>query len=473
MKELTSKTFGAKKKLPIRVVQFGEGNFLRAFVDRIIQELNEHANFNAGVAIVQPIEQGMVGMLQKQDGLYHHIIKGTLNGKVIEGKKLISCIERLVDPFEELDAFLELATIDTLALVISNTTEAGIEFDENDRIPDKGLAKTFPGKLTQFLFKRFEHFNGDISKGLGIIPCELIDRNGDQLKATVLEYSNLWNLPTEFIKWIQSANHFGNTLVDRIVPGFPKDNIHEIQHDLGYRDNLVVVSEAYYLWVIEGSRKLRELFPADQYGLNVKYVADQTPYRVQKVRILNGSHTCMVAIGLLQGLKTIRETIMDDTVGPYVQQMMFEEIIPTIDLPSEEVGQFAKDVIERFENPFIRHELADISLNSISKFKVRVLPSIEDYTAQKDRPPSKLCTAFAALIKLYTSSLDGEIIELRDSGEVIDFFRSLTNKGYNGEQLVKAVLSNKAFWGKDISENQQILAQVTQSLERINNGQIV
>ncbi|MFD2101474.1 tagaturonate reductase [Flagellimonas iocasae] len=473
MQELTNKTIKRKTSLPIRVVQFGEGNFLRAFVDWMIDELNQNADFDYGVAIVQPIEQGMVEMLQKQDGLYHLMMKGTLNGKVVDEKKMISCIEQLVNPFKDLDAFFVLAITEKLELIISNTTEAGIEFGQDDKPTENSLAKTFPGKLTQFLYKRFEHFQGDPSKGVGIIPCELIDRNGDQLKAAILDYCRLWSLPAEFGKWIENANHFGNTLVDRIVPGFPSDTIHEVQKELGYKDNFVVVSEAYHLWVIEASKELQELFPADQHGLNVKYVGDQTPYRLQKVRILNGSHTCMVAIGLLNGLQTIRETIQDEKVGSYMKEMMFEEIIPTIDLPKEEVEQFANDVIERFENPFIRHELADISLNSISKFKVRVLPSIEDYTTSNNEAPAKLCTAFAALIKLYTSSLNGEIIGLRDSDEVIDFFTSLVNTDCNAETMVKKVLSNKAFWDKDVSKNNLIVSQVILALDRINSGHTI
>ena len=469
MKELT-RTIVNTEQYPIRVIQFGEGNFLRAFVDWMINDLNNNAGFDAGVAVVQPIEHGMVETLQKQDGLYHHLVRGISKGNIINEIQLISCIQKLVNPYKNLDAYLDLAKIDTLSLIVSNTTEAGITFDENDKLAEDKLASSFPGKLTQLLLKRFEHFNGDSQKGLGIIPCELIDRNGDQLKNAILKYATLWNLSPEFVDWINNANHFGNTLVDRIVPGFPKEEINEIQKKTSYNDNLVVASEAFHLWIIEGSAELQKLFPAHKHGLNVKYVLDQTPYRIQKVRILNGSHTCMVTVALLAGLKAVRETIEDQKLGMFFKEMIFEEIILTIDLPKKELEVFANDIIERFENPFINHELASISLNSISKFKVRVLPTIKDYILLNNEAPLRLCIAFAGLIKLYMLGAKGEIIDLKDKEENILFFKNLSDE--NDEDTVKKVLSNQSFWDKDLTENKLLLSKVVQSFKAINQKDI-
>ncbi len=470
MQELTSATVKTER-YPIKVVQFGEGNFLRAFVDWMINHLNKTAAFDAGVAVVQPIEHGMVEALQKQDGLYHHLIRGISKGKVINEIQLISCIQKLINPFKDLHSYFDLAKIDTLSLIVSNTTEAGIAFDENDKPAADELANTFPGKLTQLLLKRFKYFDGNLSKGLGIIPCELIDRNGDQLKNAILKYASLWNLPTEFKDWINNANYFGNTLVDRIVPGFPREEINEIQKRIGYNDNLVVASEAFHLWIIEGSAELQKLFPAHKHGLNVKYVLDQTPYRIQKVRILNGAHTSMVAVALLAGLKAVRETIEDKKLGLFFKEIIFKEIIPTIDLPKSELEVFANDIIERFENPFINHELASISLNSISKFKVRVLPTIEDYLILNNEAPLRLCIAFAGLIKLYMLGAKGEVIDLKDKEENILFFKSLSDE--DDENIVKKVLANLSFWDKDLTENKLLLSSVAESFKAINQKSII
>ncbi len=469
MQELTRTTVKTVQ-YPTKVIQFGEGNFLRAFVDWMINHLNTNAKFQGGVTIVQPIRNGMVEALEKQEGLYHHLLRGISKGKTINDIQLISCVQKLINPFKELEDYFDLAKIDTVSLVVSNTTEAGIVFDENDTPNENELADTFPGKLTQLLQKRFEHFSGDPSKGLGIIPCELIDRNGDQLKSAILRYAKLWNLSADFVGWIHNANHFGNTLVDRIVTGFPKEEIDEIQKRIGFNDKLVVASEAFHLWIIEGSEELQRIFPAHKHGLNVKYVLDQTPYRVQKVRILNGSHTSMVAVAILAGLKAVRETIEDKNLGIFFKGMIFEEIIPTIDLPKSELEVFANDIIERFENPFINHELVSISLNSISKFKVRVLPTIEDYITIKEEAPERLCIAFAGLIKLYLLGASGKLIQLKDKEENILFFKKLND--INDESVVEEVLSNKVFWGKNLTENKVLLSAVVESFKAINKKSI-
>ena len=450
-KVLTRTNSNSEFGLPIKVVQFGEGNFLRAFADWMIDILNEKASYNAGVAVVQPIEHGLVNILEQQDGLYHLLMRGLLDGKVKNEKRLITCIQRTINPFTDLNAFFELAKGANLSIIISNTTEAGIGFDPDDTPGEHKLAKTFPGKLTQLLLKRYQFFDGSASAGLGIIPCELIDRNGDKLKHAVLQYAGLWKLPAGFTNWINDSNYFANTLVDRIVTGYPREEIEQITEDLGYQDQLVVSSEVFHLWIIEAPDELQKLFPAHKFGLNVRYVKDQTPYRTRKVRILNGAHTSMVAVGMLAGLVTVKETIEHPVVGPFIKSLIFEEIIPTINLPKEELDNFANEVIERFMNPFIRHELQSISLNSISKFKVRVLPSILDFIEQKNLAPVRLCTAFASLIRLYRMGARGRGI-LSDDSKYLEFFCSLEECEDEQEQILR-VLSNQDMWGQDLSQN--------------------
>ena len=470
MRSLNRLQSNTTNQSPIRVVQFGEGNFLRAFADWMVDILNQRASYDAGVAVVQPIKKGMIEVLEKQEGLYHLMMRGISKGEVKKETRLISCVQEYVNPYTHYQSLLDLAKQKELQLLFSNTTEAGIEFKTDD-VPDEGhLAKTFPGKLTQFLHHRFTHYNGEASAGLGIIPCELIDRNGDKLREAILQYVALWNLQDSFEEWIQNSNYFGNTLVDRIVTGFPHDEISQIVKEIGFDDQLVVTSELFHLWVIEGPPELEKIFPAHLHGLNVKYVRDQTPYRTRKVRILNGSHTSMVAVGLLAGLVTVKESIEDPIIGLFLHDLISEEIISTIDLPKPELHQFADEVIERFKNPFIRHELSAIALNSISKFKVRVLPSILDFIQHNKAAPVRLCIAFAALIKLYIDGVQGKF-NLSDDAEYIAWFEALDVERDTNE-LIAQVLSNTDFWEQDLTQNQPLQNQVTQTFQDIQNTSI-
>ncbi len=470
MESLTRQAANRINSLPIKIVQFGEGNFLRAFADWMIDVLNEASDFNAGVAVVQPIANGMVDLLEKQEGLYHLLMRGISDGEVKNEKRLISCIQKAVNPFIDPESYFELACNSELTLIFSNTTEAGIVFDPEDKPVDGELANTFPGKLTQFLWTRFEHFKGAASAGLGIIPCELIDRNGDKLKLAILQYIDLWSLSEDFKKWIEKANYFGNTLVDRIVPGYPREEIDQIKQDLGFDDNLVVAAELFHLWIIEGPKELQTKFPADQIGLNVKFVEDMTPYRTRKVRILNGAHTSMVPVGILAEVETVKQAIEDETLGPFIHQLIFEEIIPTLDLPESELQTFANSVIERFRNPFIRHELKSISLNSISKFKVRVLPSILAYIELKGKAPKRLSFAFASLIRLYATSVT-KGIALSDNAEYLNFFKAHQHLPLDSSFIGK-VLSREDFWGQDLSTNNLLLEAVADAFETLNQKSI-
>lgn len=449
LQKLNRQTAHTPQTRPVKVLQFGEGNFLRAFVDWIIDILNEKAEFNGAVEIVQPISKGMAKMVNDQDGLYHVVLNGLQQGKTISETRLITSVTGAFNPYEDFSRFLKTAENPELKFIISNTTEAGITFNPNDT--DMAvLADSFPAKVTQLLYHRFQHYKGAADKGLILIPCELIEKNGDTLKQTILQYISLWNLSDDFKNWVNTANAFCNTLVDRIVPGFPKDTIQEIQQSVGYEDTLIVTAEPFHLWVIEATDAVRSAFPAEKTNLHVKFVKDLTPYRTRKVRILNGAHTALVPVAYLRGLRTVRESVEDQYAGDFIRKAIFEEIIPTLDLSKEELQQFANDVIERFQNPFIRHELISIALNSVSKYKVRVLPSVLEYHKRTGKLPEKLLHSLAALIRFYKGDARGENIPVNDTPEILDFFKNAwaTN---NPVQVVKATLSNKAFWDQDLT----------------------
>lgn len=427
-------------KRPVKVLQFGEGNFLRAFCDWMIDVLNEKTDFNGNVQIVQPIKQGMGEMINAQDGLYHVVLNGIQNGVRVNEDRLITCVESVINPYDDYNKFLALAENPDLEFVFSNTTEAGIVFGDDD---------TFPAKATSFLYHRFKA-NG---KPLTFLPCELIEKNGDALKTAIHQYIALWKLPADFKNWVDSKITFCNTLVDRIVPGFPKETIREIHQRTGFEDNLAVMAEPFHLWVIEANK---EIIPFAKVGLDVKFVPDITPYRTRKVRILNGAHTTLVPVAYLKGLRTVRESVEDKEVGDYLQKAIHEEIIPTLDLPKEELVRFANEVMERFENPFIKHELSSIALNSISKYKVRVLPSVLEYISIKKELPKRLLYSLAALIELYRNPIN-------DTPEVLEFFR----KAWAANDPVyaaKVVLGNKDLWGTDLNEIDGLTKRVTEDL---------
>ncbi|KEO72632.1 tagaturonate reductase [Anditalea andensis] len=447
---------------PIKVIQFGEGNFLRGFVDWIIDVMNEKTSFNGNVHIVQPLATGLADMIENQDGLYHVLLEGIHRGKTIQESRLITSVEGASNPFEDYSNYLSLADNKDLKFIISNTTEAGIAYDPEDKAHTI-LPVTFPGKLTALLYQRFKTFEGQKDAGLVIIPCELIEKNGEQLESCVLQYAKLWDLPAAFSSWIKDANSFCNTLVDRIVPGFPKDTIKEIQQNLGFEDQLVVMAEPFHLWVIEGPENLKGIFPAEEAGLEVKFVKDLSPYRTRKVRILNGAHTALVPVAYLAGLRTVREAVEDPHIGKYINETIFSEIIPTLDLSEDELKQFAIDVLDRFKNPFIRHELASIALNSISKFKVRVLPSLLAYKQVKGTWPDRLTYSLANLIMFYNPTIGCPI---NDDEAYCEFFSHL----WNSENILDTVyktLSNITFWGEDLTLHAGLTEKVTEQLNLV------
>ena len=460
--KLINRTTTANKKYTERIIQFGEGNFLRAFANWMIHEMNKKAGFDGGVVAIQPINQGLIKMLNDQDGLYTLYLNGIKNGKAISEHEVIDCIQRGIDPYENYAEYLAVAGNPDLRFVISNTTEAGISYNADDKLND-APPSSYPGKLTTLLYKRFQNFGGASDKGLVIIPCELIDKNGDNLKKIILQYASDWNLGDDFVEWIEDDNIFCNTLVDRIVPGYPKDKMDAITAELGYKDNLVVEGEQFHLWVIEGPESVKEEIPAEVCGLNIVFTDNMEPYRTRKVRILNGAHTTLVPVGYLYGIDKVRESLEDEVVGGYLKSTIFNEICPTLDLSKEELDQFSNDVLDRFRNPYLEHALMSISLNSTSKFKTRVLPSILEYVKRKNSLPQGLLFSLAALIAFYKGDRNGEKIDLKDDQSALDFFKKQWANN-DVEAVAKATLMNKDFWGTDLTEIEGLQSAVTKHL---------
>lgn len=449
IKKLNRENVNETALLPIKIVQFGEGNFLRAFVDYAFQRLNNEIGFNAGVAVVQPLKDGMVNMLNDQDGLYTLFMNGIKKGEKIQDIHLISNIVKAINPYIDFADYLALAKEPELQFIISNTTEAGIEFLDTD-IPNMQPPTAFPAKLTLLLHERFKHFNGDASKAVTIIPCELIDYNSETLKKCILQYCDLWNLDTAFIKWVSEDCTYHSTLVDRIVPGYPRAEIEEYNSKLDYQDNLIVAAEPFFLWAIEGGEDLKAKLPFDKIDLNVKIVDDIRPFKMIKVRILNGAHTAMVPVSLLFGNKLVMETVNGDFTGPFVDNVI-AEISETLPMDKNEITAYAEEVMDRFRNPFIKHALADIALNSISKFKVRVLPSLLGYYNTTKKLPASLTFSLACLIQFYKGTWNNEALPVKDTPELVEAFKKAWELG-NLESVVAAVLANTDFWDEDLNK---------------------
>ena len=465
MKKLDRKTAQAAQ-YPDKVIQFGEGNFLRAFVDWIIWKMNKSAGFNGGVVVVQPIDRGMVDMLNSQDGLYHLNLQGIDHGKPVDSIDLIDVINRGINPYREFEEYLELAEDPNIRFVISNTTEAGIAFDPDCRFDDRP-ASSYPGKLTQLLYRRFEYFKGDRSKGFIIFPCELIFLNGKELRKCVLQYIDLWNLGDDFKEWFETACGIYCTLVDRIVPGYPKDNIDEILGKIGYEDKLVDKAEIFHLWVIEAPEEIAKEFPADKAGLNVLFVPSEAPYHARKVTLLNGPHTVLSPVGYLSGLDTVKECVEDPVVGKFVHRVMFDELLETLDLPKPELEQFAHDVLERFVNPYVKHFVTSIMLNSFPKYRTRDLPGLKTYLQRKGTLPAGLVFGLAAIITYYKGGKrgDAEIVP-NDDAQTIALLKELWSSGDVGK-VAEGVLAAEDIWGENLNEIPGLTALLTEDLSLI------
>lgn len=448
-------------------IQFGEGNFLRAFVDYCIQILNDKTSFSGKVNIIQPLPEGMIEQLKIQNGKYNLFHEGIIQGKTIRDRMQINCVKQMNNPYQEFDQFLELAENENLTFVFSNTTEAGIVLDTKDQFTEKP-PRSFPGKLTRLLHHRYKTFNGDPSKVLHIMPSELIEQNGTKLKKIILELSKIWKLEDHFISWI-NQNHFYNTLVDRIVPGFPKKDLDFYKKELFFDDQLIVTCEPFFLWVIEGNPELLKIFPIDRLKeIDVKVVPDLGIFRTRKVRILNGSHTTMVPVGLLHGTKTVSDILKNDFLKTFLSQTLFDEIIPSVDLDKQQLNDYAHSVLERFSNPFIIHKLESISLNSISKFKVRVLPSLISYLRKQGKVPKNLTFSMAALIYFYGKEVSKHPYPLKDDPEIIAFFNKIWSKR-NIEKVVVETLSNTDLWDKNLAEISPLKYSLTKALNALVN----
>lgn len=450
MKALNKET--AQKTIrPEKVIQFGEGNFLRAFVDWIIFNMNEKTDFNGSVVVVQPIEKGMIDMLNGQDCLYHVNLQGLDNGEPVNSLTKIDVISRALNAYTQNDEFMRLAEQPEMRFVISNTTEAGIAFDPACKLTDKP-ASSYPGKLTQLLYHRYEYFKGDMTKGLIVFPCELIFLNGHKLKECILQYIELWNLGEDFKNWFLNACGVYATLVDRIVPGFPRKEIDAIKAKLDYDDNMVVQGEFFHLWVIEAPAEIANEFPADKAGLNVLFVPSEEPYHERKVTLLNGPHTVLSPVAYLSGVNIVRDACQHPVIGKYINKVMYEELMETLNLPKEELLKFAGDVLERFVNPFVDHQVTSIMLNSFPKYETRDLPGLKTYLARKGELPKGLVLGLAAIITYYKGGVreDGVEIVPNDAPEIMALLKELWATG-DTRKVAEGVLAEESIWKSNLN----------------------
>lgn len=427
-----------------RIIQFGEGGFLRSFVDMFVNIMNEKGLFDGKVVVVQPIAKGLIPVLNKQGGVYHQYLRGIENGQVVNQMTEVHSISRGVDPYTDYKAYLELAHNPDMRFIVSNTTEAGIEYLGTEKLDD-APPKSFPAKLTALLYERYKAK----LPGFILLCCELIDHNADFLKEYILKYADLWNLGEDFKAWIETENSFCNTLVDRICTGYPKDEAEELCRELGCQDDLINTAEIFHLWVIQGDHE--DELPLKKAGINVIWTNDVTPYKKRKVRILNGAHTSMVLAARLYGLSTVGECLKDEKVGAMLNKTLQEEVIPTIG-DTDDNKAFGAAVLERFSNPFVKHQLLSIALNSVSKFKARVLPTILEHKDKFGRLPKCLTMSLAALIAFYRTD------EANDGEEIMSFMKTAS---------AEEILKKTEYWGEDLSF---MLPEITKTLELIEKG---
>lgn len=464
------------KDAPERILQFGEGNFLRGFVDYFVDMMNEKSGFNSKVVLCQPIASGLSDIINSQEGLYTLILRGTQNNETVNEKRIISCVSRCLNPYTDYAAVLDCASNADLRFIVCNTTEAGIVYDSSCQFTDMP-ASSYPGKLTQFLYRRFQLFGATAGKGFVILSCELIDNNGKELKRCVLEYAKQWALGDEFVDWIEKENIFCSTLVDRIVTGYPRNTAEKLCEEFGYEDQLIDTAEIFGLWVIEGPAALKEELPFEDAQLPI-ITDNHTPYKQRKVRILNGAHTSFVLGAFLAGQNIVRDCMNDSIIRDFMNKTIYEEIIPTLDLPVEDLKDFASSVVDRFNNPFIDHALLDISLNSTSKWKARVLPSLKEYVKRKGSLPRCIVTSFAFYISffagkelcqdgLHATRPNGDEYVIRDSKEVLDFYFNLG--AASPSDLVHSVCTNTDFWGEDLTKIEGFEEMVLDIFNKINS----
>jgi tagaturonate reductase len=459
---------------PVNILQIGDGNFLRAFVDWMVDICNEQDRFRGGVAIAQPLPQGLADRLNAQEGLFTVLLRGIEDGQSVQSRRVVSCVQRALDPYTQWPAMCALASDPVLRFVVSNTTEAGIADTEEAFLPD-ACPTGFPAKIAALLYARYQALGGAAAPGLVFLPCELIEANGATLKRIVKRHAQRWNLPPAFTEWIDRANHFLDTLVDRIVPGYPAQEADALRTEWGYDDQLIVAAEPFHLLVIQGPAALADELPLQQAGLNVVWTDDLRPYRTRKVRILNGAHTATALAAFCAGLDTVQQMTEDPVVSAFLRQVMFQEIVPFVPLPEAERQSYAATTMERFGNPFIRHELISIALNSVSKWKVRVLPTVKDHAAKHGRVPEALAFSLAALLWFYRGGQqDGAYTGQRDAGAypIRDDAATIATlaeawRDDDADQVAGRVLADVRLWGEDLTELPGMAAKVTADLMRI------
>lgn len=472
--ELISRKMTGKKERPVKVLQFGEGNFLRAFVDYMIDIANEQGKFDGDIVLVKPIEFGNLERFHNQECQYTVQLRGRVDGEPKKINRIVTSVADAVDAYGEYEKYAEYAKLDTLRFIVSNTTEAGIVYDESDSI-DLCPPKSYPGKLAKFLYERYKHFNGASDKGLIMLPVELIDDNGLHLRECVLKQADNWNLEDGFKKWLDEACIFTSTLVDRIVTGYPRDEAEELCREFGYQDDLIVTGEPFALWVIESPKDLSDELPLPAAGLPVIYTPDHHPYKQRKVRILNGAHTSFVLASYLCGNDIVLQSMNDELILKFIKGTLFDEVIPTLTLPKQDLLDFADAVLARFNNPYVKHAHLSIALNSVSKWRARCMPSFLDYVKNEGKLPAHLTFSIAALMAFYTGSeirdkalighRGAEEYQILDDMAVLEFFAANSSK--ESAEYAKAVLSNVDFWGQDLSEIDGLEAAITEYVASI------
>ncbi|MCR4618166.1 MAG: tagaturonate reductase [Lachnospiraceae bacterium] len=469
-----SRKMTGKKERPVKVLQFGEGNFLRAFVDYMIDIANEQGKFDGDIVLVKPIEFGNLDRFHNQECQYTVQLRGRVDGEPKKINRIVTSVADAVDAYNEYEKYADYAKLDTLRFIVSNTTEAGIVYDETDKF-ELNPPKSYPGKLAKFLYERYKHFNGDKSKGLIMLPVELIDDNGLHLKECVLKQAKNWNLEDGFSDWLNEACIFTSTLVDRIVTGYPRDEAEELCKEFGYQDDLIVTGEPFALWVIESPKDLSDELPLPAAGLPVIYTPDHHPYKQRKVRILNGAHTSFVLASYLCGNDIVLQSMNDELILKFIKGTLFDEVIPTLTLPKQDLLDFADAVLARFNNPYVKHAHLSIALNSVSKWRARCMPSFLDYVKNEGKLPEHLTFSIAALMAFYTGSeirekalighRNGEEYQILDDAAVLEFFKN--NSGKASAEFSKAVLSNKDFWGQDLTEISGLEEKITEYITSI------
>lgn len=466
--QLNRQNSGIDTKLPIKIVQFGGGNFMRGFTDYVIDKMNKEAGFNAGIVNLQATPNGSIQKMEDQNNLYTLFNRGIKKGEIIDQKQIISAIQKSVNPYANYDEFLALAKEEELEFIFSNTTETGIAYDETETSYE-GPHKNFPAKVAVLLHERYKHFNGATDKGLRIIPCELIEDNAFALRNIILKYAQLWNLEEGFVQWINQSNYFHNTLVDRIVPGYPKDDVGSYEEQLDYEDQNMVVSETFLLFVIQDAGNLNERIPFNKINEQILVVDDIQPYRLRKVRILNGGHTLMLAPAILSGKELVKEAIDDQFIGKFLSDAIFNEVNPTLGLDEAELKDFAEEVFDRFRNPFIKHHLASIALYFVSKFKVRVIPSLLTYVETNGKLPLNLTFSLASLIRFYQGSFGEKALPLNDEEGIIAKFKEIwANEDY--EKVAELALSETSFWDTELTKVEGLKTAVAKALYEIDHN---